>query len=239
MAIGKRRLPYARGAFSGFARIDPSTWSGGASVTTPSAPAATPAPPAPPVAPDIRDATYNDTINNAWRNLGNTTAGIAGQQALLRGSYGYNEDGSIDLTNPFSRAALLTRTYQQNRAGTENSYAARGQMTSGAYGRMQGANLYNYQQGQDQMQRAYLQENAALLSQLTAAQNAYGDTASGAAADALARSIQGRNAPGQPAAQPQAPRGLASNERVAKSAQDGQQWVYRLTNGQWLRVRRA
>lgn len=223
--MAKKKNPYATGSYAGPAGLEyltgygpgTSTWSGN-SVTTP---AASPTPTAPATAPDIRDATYNDAINNAWRNLGNTTASIAGQQALLRGSYGYNPDGSVDLSNPFSRAALLTRTYQQNRAGTQNSYAARGQMTSGAYNRMQGSNLFNYQQGQDALQKSYLQENANLLAQLTGAQNQYGDTASQAAADALARSIQARNASTGAAATP-------AYQTVRAPGKDGKMYTWHI-----------
>lgn len=57
-----------------------------------------------------------------------------------------NPDGVAKL-NPFSRAALLIRSYQQGVQGTSNSYAARGQHSSGAYQRAQGSNAFGFEQG--------------------------------------------------------------------------------------------
>lgn len=57
-----------------------------------------------------------------------------------------NPDGVAKL-NPFSRAALLIRSYQQGVQGTSNSYAARGQHNSGAYGRAQNSNQFGFEQG--------------------------------------------------------------------------------------------
>lgn len=162
-------------------------------VTAPATSSAPAAPSAPPRAPDIRDATYNDQINSAWANLGDVTASVAGQQALLRGRYGYADDNfTVDPSNPFGQAQLLTRAFNQSRAGTQNSYAARGQMTSGAYNRAQAGNLFNYQQRNDALQKQFLQDNASLLGTLTQAQIGYRDAASQAAADALGRRISDR-----------------------------------------------
>jgi hypothetical protein len=185
-------LKYTLGGSQGYNPAQPQT------VTTPAAPS-TPAP-QPFHAPDIRDASYNDQINSAWTNLGDTTASVAGQQALLRGRYGYADNNfTLDPSNPFGQAQLLTRAYQQSQAGTRNGYAARGQQTSGAYGRAQRGNLFNFQQRNDALQKSFLQDNASLLGQLTQANVGYRDAASQAAADALARSIQARNPGGQPA----------------------------------------
>jgi len=57
-----------------------------------------------------------------------------------------NPDG-IAQNNPFSKAALLIRSYQQGVQGTSNSYAARGQHSSGAYQRAQGSNAFGFEQG--------------------------------------------------------------------------------------------
>lgn len=57
-----------------------------------------------------------------------------------------NPDG-IAQNNPFSKAALLIRSYQQGVSGTSNSYAARGQHSSGAYQRAQGSNAFGFEQG--------------------------------------------------------------------------------------------
>lgn len=41
--------------------------------------------------------------------------------------------GAIDTSNPYSRAALLQKSYDQNRAGATTSMASRGQLYSGAH----------------------------------------------------------------------------------------------------------
>lgn len=198
-----------------------------------SAPAA--APYAPPAAPDFRDATYNDVINAAWRQLGNSTSAVAGQQAMLRGRYGYADNNfTLDPNTPFGQAQMLQRSYDQTKSGTSNSYAARGQHTSGAYGRQQNANLFDFQQRNDTLQRSFLQDNANLLGSLTDAQNAYGATAVGAAADARDRAINARAPYGSGA------QALGSGEFVRTRESDGQQWVFKKrADGKDIPVRRA
>jgi hypothetical protein len=163
------------------------------------------APAATSITPDFRDATYNDAINAGWKGLGDTTAYVAGQQNLLRNRYGYTDDSfTVDPNNPYGQAQLLKRSYDQTRAGTTTGYAARGQQLSGAFNRAQAANLFDYGQRNNALQNSYLSENAALLNQITQAQNNYAqNVVPGAAGDALARAIQsGQGAVSQPAADP-------------------------------------
>ena len=42
---------------------------------------------------------------------------------------------NVDITNPYSRAAMMNRSYATNKASNMNSYANRGLLTSGAYAR--------------------------------------------------------------------------------------------------------
>ena len=64
-----------------------------------------------------------------------------------------NPDGVAKL-NPFSRAALLIKSYQQGVQGTSNSYAARGQHSSGAYQRAQNSNQTGFEQGRSGIDNA-------------------------------------------------------------------------------------
>jgi len=64
---------------------------------------------------------------------------------------------------------LLKRNYDQTKEGTQNSYAARGQQTSGAYGRMQNQNLFQNQQQNDALQKEYLQGRSAIIARINAA----------------------------------------------------------------------
>lgn len=181
------------------------------------------------------DSAYDAANALAGRSRDDQLAYLSGQAQMLRTNYGYADDNfTMDLTNPFGQAQLLKKTYDQNKQGTENSYAARGQQTSGAYTRMQGANLSNYQQADDQLQKSYLSDRAGILNAVRQAQNQYGVDTLNNEGSALDRALQRRDA-----YQTNAPKGLGSNERIAKSAQDGQNWVYRLKDGKWLRVRKA
>lgn len=233
-----RRLPNPR--FDVEEAISPHALEGSNSSPTPggsSAPA--PSAPAPSYqAPDFRDAQYTDTMNLAGRNRDDLIAYLTGQQANLRSTYGYTDDNfTIDPNNPYGRAQLAKRVFDQSRRGTEGGYAARGQMTSGAYGRAQSNNLFNYQAAENQNRLGYATGSSEIAQRIREAQGAYGATEIQAGGEALARAIAARNA--GPAPQVTQPRGLGPNERVATSAQDGGRWVYRLTNGKWLRVRRA
>lgn len=142
--------------------------------------------------PDFRDSIYNDVISGGQRGLANTQAYVGGQQNLLRSRYGYLDDNfTVDPSNPYGQAQLLKRAFDQSRAGTENNYAARGQQTTGAYGRMQAENLNDYGQRNNALQLQFLADNAALLNQLTQAQDDYSTRiVPGAASDALGRAIQ-------------------------------------------------
>ena len=204
-------------------------------------PSSAPAPAAPPPAPmygaaSTHDAQYNAALGLAGLQRDNALASLAGNAERLRANYGYADDlHNIDPNNPFGQAQLLKRNYDQTVKGTTNSYAARGQQTSGAFNRMQGNNLFNFQQRDDALQKSYDQARADLLAQVAGVGNEYAGAAIGAEGDALSRALQNRNAYQTGGGS----KGLASNERVATSAKDGGQWVYRLTNGKWLRVRKA
>lgn len=214
---------------------------GGYRVPSYSAPAASPAAPAPLQfgSAGTHDSAYDAAVALAARNRDNELAAATGDADLLRRSYGYTgvDDFQIDPNNPFGRAQLLKRQYDQAKAGTTNSYAARGQQTSGAYGRMQSQNLFANQQANDALQKDYLSQRAQILARVNAANSQYGSDAINAGLGGLDRALSARNVyqtGGQAA-----PKALASNERVATSKADGQSWVYRLKDGQWLRVRRA
>ena len=80
--------------------------------------------------------TTQTQINNNARN--NAYGAIAAQRIGVGEEYGKDPvtgavNENVDITNPYSRAALMNRTYSQQRAGNMNNYAARGQLISGAY----------------------------------------------------------------------------------------------------------
>lgn len=146
-------------------------------------------------APSTHDAQWKATTDAAVFARDKALAAIAGNGDRLRLNYGYLDDaGTLDPNNPFGQAQLLKRNYDQTRTGTENSYAARGQMTSGAYGRMQGQNLFNFQQRDDSLRKSYDQARADLTNQATQVGNEYQQSAIGAEGDALSRALANRAA---------------------------------------------
>lgn len=173
------------------------TGSGGIGSAITSSPSFQPAPePAPTYgAPSTHDAQYNNTIASLMAQRDQALAAIAGNAQRLRLNYGYTDDShTLDPNNPFGQAQLLKRSYDQTKTGTQNSYAARGQMTSGAYTRMQGQNLFNFQQRDDSLQKAYDQARAQLISQAAGVGSEYGSNVIGAEGDALSRALAARSA---------------------------------------------
>jgi hypothetical protein len=81
-----------------------------------------------------------------------------------------NKDGKIDskdgvdpnsigkslvTSDPFSKMALLQRSYEQNKSGDMNSYAAMGQLQSGAMQRQKAETMHNRDMGEDQIRKAF------------------------------------------------------------------------------------
>jgi hypothetical protein len=140
-------------------------------VNTPTgAPAATPAAPVnPSVLPP--DAGYEATVGGLVKNHDATQAGLVNQkqQALLNYGYDYvNGTLTFDPRDPFSQAAMLKRNYNQAQTGNTNSYAARGQLYSGALQNAQNESGFQFQKGNDTLTKAltdFLAGNTAALNQ--------------------------------------------------------------------------
>lgn len=73
---------------------------------------------------------------------------------FLPGAGTYEVTG-VDTSNPYSRAALLQRSYDQSRAGNQTSYAARGQGYSGALVNAQAAAKTGFDTGSNQLRGAF------------------------------------------------------------------------------------
>ena len=119
------------------------SWTPAASSTSTSPAAATGQAPLPP------DPSFDATNAALESKRDQLLSGLSSQRTSTLLDYGYNEgDGgtlTVDPSNPYSRAAQLKRRYDQSRRGATNSYAARGQLYSGA---LQNArDELNFQQG--------------------------------------------------------------------------------------------
>lgn len=107
--------------------------------------------------------------NSANTTYGNTIGTINTGEDTLAGNYGftltrdptsgavtgYAIDPNVDVNNPFSKAALLDKSYHQQQNRTLNGYAAAGQLYSGALKNQQGADTSNYNQGVDSLTKEF------------------------------------------------------------------------------------
>lgn len=97
----------------------------------------------------------------ATNNVQLGDAESAWQQGQLQRSSGFDASGNLvtggaDFT-PFSQAMQLQDAYHANQRGTTNSYAAQGQLYSGAYQNAQGIADKSYAQGYDALKTSALQ----------------------------------------------------------------------------------
>lgn len=107
-------------------------------------------------APDYRDdEAYKRTVASANTNLQNTLSGLSSQRRELGINYGLGQYGGSVASNPYSRAALLQKSYDQNQRRTQNAMAASGQLYSGATQNARNFNTGAYSQGRDSLQKDF------------------------------------------------------------------------------------
>jgi hypothetical protein len=138
------------------------------------------------------DAGLTSAYGTADTNYANTLAAINAQQPAIQRTYGFNESGEVDPSNPFGRAQLLQRSYQQSKRGTNNSMAARGQLYSGATQRALNDAQFNYQANDAALRNEYGQRLAELSAQRAVAANTRNDAKASAYWDWVQQQLQAR-----------------------------------------------
>lgn len=92
-----------------------------------------------------------------------TVAGLDQSRSYALGTAGYSasydDKGNVsaltyDPNNPYSQAAVARKRYQEQKSGTTNSMAARGQLYSGALINAQNTNDTNFARGEDARQKS-------------------------------------------------------------------------------------
>ena len=78
-------------------------------------------------------------------------------------------DPNSPLYNPYSRAALLQRTFENNKRGNTNSYAARGQLYAGSLVNAQNETAHGYSVDDDSNRRSALSYYKGLIDRATGA----------------------------------------------------------------------
>lgn len=127
---------------------------------TPLASASPLLPPAgPPVDPQLEAqkaaAAFSTRTGDAWDTY------KSGQIDL---EYGNLDDPTADLaSNPYSRAALLQKAYNDQKRGSLNSYASSGQLYAGSYQNKTEADRFGYDQGLDALKKGKTNATDSLL----------------------------------------------------------------------------
>lgn len=96
------------------------------------------------------DANYEDVVGGINRDRDTGVAGIDQQVAAAKQAYGFD-----DLSDPFSKIALLKETFANSQRGNTNSLAEQGQLYSGALRNAQDATQHNYDVNYDDTRRNY------------------------------------------------------------------------------------
>lgn len=163
--------------------------------------------------PYLPDSYYTEQMGLTDSKLNDAIAGATNDENALANAYGvtYNRDGSgniagtsiadnVDVTNPFSKAALLKQSYGRSQRSTTNSYAGMGQFGSGAYENAQKQNTFNNEQGRDSIIKNFSQGIQGILERRKAAQQLAAEEKLAAERALLERQIAAREVEAQQAA---------------------------------------
>lgn len=132
------------------------------------------------------DAQYDTTVSGLARNRDVALQNNAYQRQQTQSMYGFDNP----LANPYSKAALLQRSFDQFNRGTVNSAAASGQLYSGSTQSALDTGLYNFGQDWNAAQSDYQNELRALTDKDVAAQNEYQEGVQAAEAKRLASALE-------------------------------------------------
>lgn len=150
-------------------------------------------PPAPTLPPD---PAYQQQLASLGQSRDDQLLALTGERQRGLSDYGYSAtldpSGNVtgvafDPNNPYSRAALLRKSYQQAKAGNTNSYAAAGQLYAGSLVNAQNTATDRFQQSDDALQKALVAFLANNQAQVNAVKNAYETGAGEALADSIGR----------------------------------------------------
>lgn len=138
-------------------------------------------------------AAANDEAG-AQKRLSNTLTGLDAGWLRTQQEFGLEGPWADAASNPFSRSALLQRSYDNAKSGSLNS--AGQQLYSGSYVNAQNANTHQFNLGRDELQKAYGQAHAGYIGERQGAQDAFNESMNQAGWD---RVNAGLEAPLEPA----------------------------------------
>lgn len=157
----------------------------------------------------------------------------------------YRIADNVDVTNPYSRAAALKKSWQQNKTGNTNSYASRGQLYSGALNRAQNTADGQYGEGKDALLKGFGSGARDIFNRRFQTWN----SAESSIRDALERRLQTSLANPLPSA-PQAPAAPAPTQApqnqlgalIQKYGGQNVKWTenglfYKRSDGKWIPIK--
>lgn len=140
------------------------------------------------------DSIYNSTIGRLRQQREDTYTQLGYQDRRTANDYGFKVDfhghtadaiPEFDPTNPFSKMALLQRSFEQTKNGDNTGFAANGQLFSGAYGRQREETQHGFDVNKDSLVKAFQDAINGSNQQRFAAEQAYGNGESDAGKDRL------------------------------------------------------
>jgi hypothetical protein len=113
-----------------------------------------------PVAPPPPDWQQQAYEASQARGVQYADAQATYDRGRIQRDFGYGDKGQVDPNNPYSRAALLERNFSQQQAGNTNSFAAQGQLYSGALQNQKNSTTFGYLQNKNDLRNQYADANA-------------------------------------------------------------------------------
>ena len=154
--------------------------------------------------PDISsNENYQRSLSDIENQYQQTGQALDQQEAGLGISYGLGQYGADIASNPYSRAAMLQRSYNQNQRASVNTMASRGQLYSGATQNQANANAANYGSAYDALSKDYGARLSQIGIQRQEAQSKRGAAIEAAGRDAVSQAsklfpVTRENAPRMP-----------------------------------------
>ena len=133
----------------------------------------------------IANENLQRRLSDNQNRLNQTQAGLDDQERQLGVGYGMGQYGGDIAANPYSRAALLQRSYNQGQRASTNTLASRGQLYAGAASNAFTANRGNFAQAQDALQKDYAARMGQIEGRRQDAANAFSDANEAANRDAV------------------------------------------------------
>lgn len=131
-------------------------------------------PPGRPQTPLPWDGAAANDEAGAGRRLANTVTGLQAGWVRTQQDFGLEGSWADPASNPYSRATLLQRSYDNARRGTTNS--AGNQLYAGSFINAQNQNTHQFNLGRDELQKSYAEAQARNLAEQQQAQDEYGES---------------------------------------------------------------